>query len=119
VREVEATGLPLGLIPDVRYDDFQTELQPGETLVLYSDGMIEAHSQEREMFGNRRLETILEQYPIHEMRAEEIIQVILREMERFIGKKDNQEDDVTLVVLRRGSTNGKQPHITERRAPGD
>ncbi len=119
VHEVEATGLPLGLIPDVRYDDFQMELQPGETLVFYSDGMIEAHSQEREMFGNRRLEAILAQSPIHEMRAEEIIQAILREMEMFIGKKDNQEDDVTLVVLRRGSPNGKHPQTMDRRAPGD
>lgn len=118
VRPLDATGLPLGLMEGFRYDDFQTELQPGETLIFYSDGMIEAHGAEREMFGSQRLETVLSQVSIDSMPANEIISAILREMDLFTGKQNDQEDDVTLVVIRRGRANGHAYSLAERREQG-
>lgn len=115
VDTLDATGMPLGLMPGIRYDDFQTVLRPGEVVVFYSDGMIEAHGAQREMFGSRRLEAVLRENITADMRVEDIITTILREMDHFTGPKYDQEDDVTLVVIRRAAEQAVEQHVPERR----
>ena len=51
VVELRATGMPLGLMPGMRYDEAVAVLDPGSQILLYSDGVVEAHDQEREMYG--------------------------------------------------------------------
>ncbi len=55
VEELRATGMPLGLMPNMRYDEFELTLAPGEGVLFYSDGLVEAHNAKREMFGFPRL----------------------------------------------------------------
>src|SRR6266498_4143395 len=55
VTELRATGMPLGLLPDMEYDEHTATLEPGDSLLLHSDGLAEAHSPDREMFGFPRL----------------------------------------------------------------
>ena len=47
--------MPLGLLPGMTYHESEAWLQPGEGLLLYTDGMVEAHNERREMFGMPRL----------------------------------------------------------------
>jgi serine phosphatase RsbU (regulator of sigma subunit) len=60
--ELWATGMPLGMMPGTRYEEYEATLAPGETLLFYSDGLVEAHSASDEMFGFPRLQTVLEGY---------------------------------------------------------
>jgi anti-sigma regulatory factor (Ser/Thr protein kinase) len=98
VAELRATGMPLGLMPDMSYEEKETTVMPGECIVLYSDGLVEAHNSQREMFGNPRLQSLLEDC------ADEcptLIERLLAELDTFTGRAWRQEDDVTLVTLER------------------
>src|SRR3954471_5098299 len=53
--ELRARGMPLGLMPGMAYEEKDTVLQPGESVLLHSDGIVEAHDPERRMFGFPRL----------------------------------------------------------------
>lgn len=109
VAELRARGMPLGLMPGMSYEEKETTIEPGECIVFYSDGLVEAHNPQREMFGNPRLQTLLgncaDECPA-------LIQRLLLELETFTGRGWRQEDDVTLVTLQRvhsqdlGSTAG-------------
>ena len=55
VVELRATGMPLGAMPDMTYEEKEATLAPGDTVLLHSDGLVEAHNREREMFGFPRL----------------------------------------------------------------
>jgi serine phosphatase RsbU (regulator of sigma subunit)/anti-sigma regulatory factor (Ser/Thr protein kinase) len=98
VAELRATGMPLGLMPDMRYEEKETTIRPGECLVFYSDGLVEAHNPQREMFGNPRLQSMLDDC---DNACPTLIQRLLEELERFTGRGWQQEDDVTLVTLER------------------
>ena len=51
VTELKATGMPLGLMPDMQYEESEVQLTPGDTVLFQSDGLAEAHNSKREMFG--------------------------------------------------------------------
>jgi len=93
--ELRATGMPLGLMPAMRYDEFETTLSLGAQMLLYSDGLVEAHDSAREMFGTRRVIQLLA-----EARAPQpLINELLLALDRFTGAEHEQEDDITLVCL--------------------
>jgi serine phosphatase RsbU (regulator of sigma subunit)/anti-sigma regulatory factor (Ser/Thr protein kinase) len=93
--ELRATGMPLGLLPGMEYEEVDAELAPGETLVLYSDGITEAHGDGREMFGTARLAAHVEGG------GADLIDGLLTSLQRFTGADWEQEDDITIVTLRR------------------
>jgi serine phosphatase RsbU (regulator of sigma subunit) len=101
ISELRATGMPLGLFPSSPYEESQAILPPGSRLLLYSDGVTEAHNGAREMFGNPRLEKVIENCA----RSENITDLILAELEHFVGDRWEQEDDITLVALERVAGN--------------
>jgi serine phosphatase RsbU (regulator of sigma subunit) len=94
-----ATGMPLGLIPGTRYEEHEVTLVPGESLLFYSDGLVEAHGPDREMFGFPRMQKVLEE----QTDRAPLIKVLLDELGGFTGEGWEQEDDVTLVLLQRAS----------------
>jgi serine phosphatase RsbU (regulator of sigma subunit)/anti-sigma regulatory factor (Ser/Thr protein kinase) len=105
-REVKATGMPLGLIPGMRYEEAEFVLQPGEVALLYSDAIPEAHDPAGEMFGFPRVLEVVGDTPA----SSRMIDRVLDELHRFTGPAWMQEDDVTLVTLRRtGSLAGATP----------
>ena len=63
LEELRARGMPLGLMPGMPYEEKETVLQPGDSLLLHSDGIVEAHSPDREMFGFPRLKQCVADYP--------------------------------------------------------
>ena len=58
VVELRATGMPLGLLPEMTYDEHEALLEPGEIILIYSDGLVEAHNPQGEMFSFPRLRTL-------------------------------------------------------------
>jgi serine phosphatase RsbU (regulator of sigma subunit) len=98
VIELEATGMPLGLVVGTRYDEKETTIAPGESLVCYTDGIVEAHNPQRQMFGFPRLEALVASHG----GGPALIEFLLADLEAFTGTEWEQEDDVTLVVLQRG-----------------
>jgi serine phosphatase RsbU (regulator of sigma subunit)/anti-sigma regulatory factor (Ser/Thr protein kinase) len=97
VVELRATGMPLGLLPDMDYEEKELYLQPGQEVLLHSDGVVEAHSETREMFGFPRLRQLVG-VPVS---GGELIDLVLAELSRFTGPGWEQEDDITLVALSR------------------
>lgn len=97
VQEVRVTGMPLGLLPGMRYEESEIVLQPGESVLLYSDGLVEAHNVRREMFGFPRLRSLVEQHP----GGQALIGFLLNELASFTGPDWEQEDDTTLVMIER------------------
>jgi hypothetical protein len=99
VSELRATGMPLGLLPGMRYEEKSATLLPGEHVLFYTDGLVEAHDAQRDMFGFPRLRRLVAQHPAGD--GAELIRFLLAELERFTGIAWEQEDDITLVTLRR------------------
>jgi serine phosphatase RsbU (regulator of sigma subunit) len=96
VAELRATGMPLGLLPGMDYEEKSAELPPGANLLLHSDGLSEAHGPDREMFGLPRLAGLAGRAP-----GQALIDLLLAELGRFTGPGWEQEDDITLVTLQR------------------
>jgi serine phosphatase RsbU (regulator of sigma subunit) len=97
VSKLRATGMPLGLMPDMTYEQKEVTLQPGDSVLLYSDGLAEAHNLHQEMFGFPRIETVV----VAHSKAATLIDSLLAELEQFTGEEWEQEDDITLLTLQR------------------
>jgi serine phosphatase RsbU (regulator of sigma subunit)/anti-sigma regulatory factor (Ser/Thr protein kinase) len=97
VLELRATGMPLGLMPGMAYDERTHMLGAGDVMVLTSDGITEAHSPEGEMYGFSRLMGRVAK----KTRDEDICNSLVGDLESWTGPGAEQEDDVTLVVIRR------------------
>jgi serine phosphatase RsbU (regulator of sigma subunit)/anti-sigma regulatory factor (Ser/Thr protein kinase) len=97
VTELRATGMPLGLLPGMEYEEKQATLDPGEVVLLHSDGLAEAHNGEREMFGFPRVAALTGEAADGEV----LIDRLLKELAEFTGPGVEQEDDITLVTLDR------------------
>jgi serine phosphatase RsbU (regulator of sigma subunit)/CHASE1-domain containing sensor protein len=101
-RELGATGMPLGLMPDMSYEEQEATLEVGDSLLFYSDGLVEAHAPDGEMFGFPRLRKLV---AIHGAGSgEEFLDHLLEELYSFTGEDWEQEDDITLVALHRTAT---------------
>jgi serine phosphatase RsbU (regulator of sigma subunit) len=99
VVELRATGMPLGAMPDMTYEEKETTLAPGDTVLMHSDGLVEAHDPERKMFGFPRLAELMNGCT----GGPELIQLLLGELDGFTGPGWEQEDDITLVALQRAT----------------
>src|ERR687893_531588 len=97
-EELRATGMPLGLMPGMGYEEKEIVLQKGESVLFYSDGLVEAHDPQREMFGFPRLQGMV---GTHRSGGSSLIGFLLSELTRFTGEDWEQEDDITLVTLER------------------
>ena len=97
VSELRATGLPLGLLPGIEYEETVGVLAPGDTLLLHSDGLAEAHGPGREMYGFPRLRAAME----GRLAGSDLLDDLLDRLRAFTGPGWEQEDDITLVTLRR------------------
>jgi serine phosphatase RsbU (regulator of sigma subunit) len=97
VTDLRATGMPLGMMPGTRYEEHEITLSPGDSLLFYSDGLVEAHNSRREMFGFPRLQKLLAEHAD----VTSLIDFLLGELKHFTGEGWEQEDDVTLLTLQR------------------
>jgi sigma-B regulation protein RsbU (phosphoserine phosphatase) len=91
-----ATGLPLGIAPAETYRERTYRLVPGDKLVLYTDGITEAHNEQGEMFGLSRLDKVLENCAIG---ASDLLESVLAALKEFTGAQP-MHDDRTLLVAK-------------------
>jgi serine phosphatase RsbU (regulator of sigma subunit) len=84
-------------MPGMHYEQKETVLQEGDSALLYTDGLVEAHDPQREMFGFPRLRALIAEH------SEEgsLVEFLMEELYSFVGEGWEQEDDITLLTLRR------------------
>jgi len=102
VTELRATGMPLGLMPGMHYEEKQVWLAPGEVILFHSDGIVEAHNEHGEMFGFPRLMRLVGE---HED-GKTLKEFVLDDLAAFTGADWEQEDDITMVTLQRSEGYG-------------
>jgi len=98
-EELRARGMPLGLMPGMSYEEKEMVLDAGETALFYSDGLVEAHDPEGEMFGFPRLRALIAEHGEERSLGD----FLLEELYSFVGDGWEQEDDITLLTLRRSA----------------
>nr|WP_158748204.1 GAF domain-containing SpoIIE family protein phosphatase [Acidobacterium sp. S8] len=97
VETVRAEGFPLGMFPNVKYEEFTLSTQPGDSLIFFSDGIVDAQNAAGDMFGDERLVTIVKKN--QHKSASKIAEIIFNEVGKF-QKGIERFDDETVVVLR-------------------
>jgi serine phosphatase RsbU (regulator of sigma subunit)/predicted ester cyclase len=95
-EELRARGMPLGLMPGMEYEEEVASLREGESVLFYSDGLVEAHDPEGQMFGFPRLRALVAKHGEERSLGE----YLLEELYSFVGEGWKQEDDITLLTLR-------------------
>jgi serine phosphatase RsbU (regulator of sigma subunit)/predicted ester cyclase len=100
-EELRARGMPLGLMPGMSYEEKEITLQRGESVLFYSDGLVEAHDPKGEMFGFPRLRALVAERGAEEERS--LGDLLMKELYSFVGEGWEQEDDITLLTLRRSA----------------
>ena len=99
-EELRARGMPLGLMAGMSYEQKKIELDAGEGVLFYSDGLVEAHDATGEMFGFPRLRDLIAEHD--DKRA--LGDFLLGDLYSFVGEGWEQEDDITLLTLRRSAS---------------
>jgi sigma-B regulation protein RsbU (phosphoserine phosphatase) len=97
VEEIQAEGFPLGLFPKINYEEFTLSTRPGDAIIFFSDGIVDAQSATAEMFGTQRLIDVVKANL--DKSAGEIADEIMKEVGQFQGGVD-RFDDETVVVLK-------------------
>jgi len=97
VETVKAEGFPLGMFPNVRYEEFTLSTQPGDSLIFFSDGLADAQNAAGDMFGTERLMAVVQKH--QHKSAGKIAEAIFNEVGKF-QKGVERFDDETVVVLR-------------------
>jgi sigma-B regulation protein RsbU (phosphoserine phosphatase) len=94
---IQAEGFPLGMFPNVTYEEFNVATQPGDAIVFVSDGILDADNAQGESYGDERLSQLLCAH--RDLPAQEIADAILADVTRFQDGRD-RFDDETIIVLR-------------------
>ena len=98
-EELRVRGMPLGLMPGMSYDEEEIILEAGDSVLFYSDGLVEAHDPKGGMFGFPRLQRLVATRSAGS--GEELVDFLLEELYSFTGDEWEQEDDISLTALHR------------------
>ncbi|MDX1437493.1 MAG: SpoIIE family protein phosphatase, partial [Anaerolineales bacterium] len=98
VVELTTQGTVLGVLDDILLGEDEIQVSPGDSVVLYTDGIIEAVDQNDQLFGRRRLDEAVRAAP--GSRPQQLVDAIVTAVEQFAGEIE-QSDDVTVLVVRR------------------
>ena len=96
-KELRARGMPLGLMAESSYEEKEIVLDASESILFYSDGLVEAHDPEGHMFSFPRLRALIAEHA----GKRSLEEALLEELYSFVGEDWEQEDDITLLTLRR------------------
>ncbi len=90
-------GLPLGLFPDTKYLEYRHDIKQGQIIILFTDGLWEAHDASGKLFGKDRIKNIIRSHA--QESAQSIIYALIDAIKNFRGDVD-QEDDMTVVIIK-------------------
>jgi sigma-B regulation protein RsbU (phosphoserine phosphatase) len=99
VTTIQAEGFPLGLFPNAQYDELTIATKPGDVLVFFSDGIVDAENGDGDMFGTERLTAVLREHPSACNSAQATVDAILAAVNAFQAGTVHFDDE-TLVVMR-------------------
>jgi HAMP domain-containing protein len=110
IQELRAVGMPLGLMPEQEYEEQEVVVSAGDSILFYSDGLVEAHNSEGEMFRLQRRAP-----PAVDPGTMQIIDEVIEKLVPGFAclhrpRAREQEDDITLVSLRRGRSKAGMIH---------
>jgi len=94
--ETEGDTFPLGILEDSQYQETKIQLAPGDKVVFYTDGIVEAMNEQKEMFGFDRLLEVVQ--GAKSMTADSLLKEILNKVSEFVGGAA-QHDDLTVIVV--------------------
>jgi sigma-B regulation protein RsbU (phosphoserine phosphatase) len=97
VETVQAEGFPLGMFKDVSYEEFTLSTRPGDAIIFFSDGIVDAVNEREEMFGDTRLTALVTKHI--KSTAQEIVDAIYQDLSTFQGGVE-RFDDETVIVLK-------------------
>jgi serine phosphatase RsbU (regulator of sigma subunit) len=101
-EELWARGMPLGLMPGTSHEEKEIVLEAGDSTLVYSDGLVEDHDPKGEMFGFPRLQALVAKHG-EKQSLGNFRNFLLEELYSFTGEGWEQEDDITLLTLRRSA----------------
>ncbi|MGA2098994.1 MAG: PP2C family protein-serine/threonine phosphatase [Candidatus Acidiferrum sp.] len=96
-QRLEAGGLPLGIDMEAAFETASIDMKPGEALIFYTDGVVEAFNEKAEEFGNDRWLGAIRGLP--DWNAQESLQFLMKRVDEFVGVT-RQSDDITCLVFR-------------------
>jgi phosphoserine phosphatase RsbU/P len=94
---IRAEGFPLGLFPNVTYEEFSVATRPGDVIIFVSDGILDAENEKGDMYGEERLSALLCSH--RDKEAVQIASIIMDDVTEFQGSQ-TRFDDETIIVLR-------------------
>ncbi len=97
VETLEVGGLPLGIRLDRDYETASMELKPGDALIFFTDGVVEAFNESGEEFGNERWLSAIRNLP--DWDAQQSLQFLMTRVDEFVGTT-RQSDDITCMIFR-------------------
>lgn len=97
IKNLDVGGLMLGILPESEFEEASVKLSSGEIVVIYSDGVTEAENELEDMFGEKRLQRVIEEHK--SLSAQEIVKKVYDQVKEFEGP-NKQDDDITLVVIK-------------------
>ncbi|GAB4433647.1 MAG: hypothetical protein OHK0015_22590 [Chloroflexi bacterium OHK40] len=113
-RFIEVGGLPIGTAISGRYHEATIDLAPGDTVLFLSDGIVEAHNREGELYGFERLERLVAELP-PELGVSGLVQRIIDAVLAFVGDAD-PHDDITIIATRPGARVAREREAGDARA---
>jgi phosphoserine phosphatase RsbU/P len=96
-EKLEVGGLPMGIQRGAVYDTAAIEVKPGDALIFYTDGVVEAFDEKNQEFGNHRWIDAIRALP--DWNAQESLQFLMKRVDDFVGFT-RQSDDITCLVFR-------------------
>ena len=99
-EELRARGMPLGLMSGMSYEEGEASLREEDSVLFYSDGLVEAHDPKGEMFGFPRLRALVAEH----VEERQLGDFLMEEIHSFVGEGWEQEDDIILLTLRRSAS---------------
>ncbi len=97
LETLEVGGMPLGIQPSTNYETASLELKPGDALIFFTDGVVEAFNESGEEFGNERWLSAIRNLP--DWDAQQTLQYLMKGVDEFVGAT-RQSDDITCLVFR-------------------
>ncbi len=91
-------GVPIGIMEDVEYNQAKVQLNVGDIVILYTDGVTEMRNESKDEYGRLRLQKMM--IKNHEMDANELVEELVRDVDQFRGNA-HPHDDMTMLVLKR------------------